>query len=118
MKPEAETDDDTRIMASLLKLGDRNHKPAPQKTTRARPSHNARTLKGRAALENNSVAPDGRTKRRISGRTAQLNATIEELLKMRLVAASREHGLRIVDIVEDGLRAELDRLETLGARRA
>lgn len=104
-------DDDSRIVASLLKLGDRAHKPAPQKSTRAKPNHNARTLKGRAALENTSIAPDGRSKRRVSGRTAQLNVTIEELLKLRLVACSREHAERIVDIVERALSAELDKMD-------
>jgi hypothetical protein len=113
-----EMDDDSRIVASLLKLGERGHKPAPRKSTRAQPNHNARTLKGRAALENTSIAPDGRAKRRTSARTAQLNVTIEELLKARLVAAKREHGVDIVDIVEDALRAELDRLDKLGGKRA
>ncbi|MBS0252414.1 MAG: hypothetical protein JSR78_15255 [Proteobacteria bacterium] len=115
MKPEAEMDDDSRIMASLLRLGDRGHKPAPQKSNRARPAHNPRTLKGRAALESASIAPDGRVKRRTSARTAQLNVTIEETLKARLVAASREHGERIVDIVERALAVELDKL---GGKRA
>lgn len=105
-----ETDDDLRIIASLQKLGERD--PTRAKSTRARPSHNARTLKGRAALENTSVAPDGRSKRRSSGRTAQLNVTIDETLKARLVATSREHGERIVDIVERALTAELEKMES------
>jgi len=108
----ADMDDDLRIAAMLQKLGERGQKSAPRKSTRAQPKHNARTLRGRTALENVSVAPDGRTKRRSSGRTAQLNATIDEMLKARLVNASRECGERIVDIVERALAAELDRLES------
>lgn len=112
----AELDDDLRIASMLQKLGERSRQTTtPAKSTRARPSHNARTLKGRAALENTSVAPDGRTKRRSSGRTAQLNVTIEEVLKARLVAVSREKDERIVDIVERALMAELDKMERRSA---
>jgi hypothetical protein len=105
-------DDDARIMATLMKLGDREQVHTPLKTTRARGKHNPRTLKGRAALENASVAPDGRVKRRASGRTAQLNVTIEEPLKARLVAASRESGRMIVELVEEALHAALTKLES------
>ncbi len=113
MRNEPE-DDDARIMATLLKLGDRDHAHEPLKTTRAKGKHNPRTLKGRAALENASVAPDGRVKRRASGRTAQLNVTIQEPLKARLVAASRQHDRMIVEIVEDALHAALLKLERGG----
>lgn len=108
----AELDDDLRIASMLQRLGERGHAPVQQKSTRTRSKHNARTLKGRTALENTSVAPDGRVKRRGSTRSAQLNVTIEEVLKSRLVAASREHGERMVEIVERALSAELDKLES------
>lgn len=107
-----ELDDDLRIAASLQRLGERGRKTTPQKSTRDQSKHNARTLRGRTALEKASVAPDGRVKRRGSTRTAQLNVTIEEILKARLVNASRERDERIVDIVERALAAELDKLES------
>src|SRR6185503_822364 len=73
-----------------------------------------RTVAGRLAREKKPLAPNDGRLRRVPGRserTAQLNATIHQELKERVVRTSRDHRLTMVEIVERALTAYLDMLD-------
>jgi hypothetical protein len=64
----------------------------------------------RRAREKPALSPnDGRVKR-ATGRTVQLNVMIRPEMKERLVNASRDHRMMIVEIIERGVEKALAEL--------
>jgi hypothetical protein len=85
-----------------------------------------RSIESRAAREKKRI--DGGRQRRTNGRTSQLNVTIYPAIKERLLTASDDYRLTLVELVEAALTEFLDgdgprklvsaRLNAKGARHA
>ena len=68
--------------------------------------HPRRSLEARRAREKKHI--DGSRARRTSARSAQLNVTTLPALKARLIAASEDYRLTLVELVEAALTEFLD----------